>query len=110
MVPLLKSSSNSDLFTKIFNLSRLVKSHKIRVRVLKEQLEKSKEIKTSNGVSEDPSFATYLEEEIAKSSVEYKRTQKRLVKCKRQCRELVGKNDEMRILFERLSEHILVGK
>ena len=109
MVPPFNSSSNSDLFIKIFNLSRLVKSHDIRVSVLKERLEKIREIKTSNDVS-DTSFTIYLEEEIVKSSLEYKRSQKRLAKCKRQCQELVDKNDEMRILFERLKEHILVIK
>lgn len=109
MVPPFNASSNSDLFIKIFNLSRLVKSHKIRISVLKERLEKIREIKTSNEVS-DTSFTLYLEEEIAKSSVEYKRSQKRLAKCKRQCQELVDKNDGMRILFERLNEHLLVVK
>lgn len=92
---------------KIFRLCRQVKSHKLRLEIYKQQLEKTSK-QDDNSSSSSSLIQTYLYNEIKKCVEEYTNAQRRLLMAKKKYRESVRGNLVMRVVFDKLNEDILM--
>lgn len=94
----------------MFRLCREIKSLNVRIRVLKENIQRSP--KSHGGVTFElgdsfVSLGTYLDHELQKSLSAWKEASERLDQENQRCRNMVQGNKHLEKLYERLSLGIL---